>query len=103
MQHITSDVKSKGIVVAQVEIDIPENLTEAIDLLGGENAVLKLAVSQHKINEMDAARRAVTIKTAVPKTLRTALSSLDESQLDQAVTLGILTQEQADMLKTDKN
>lgn len=57
-QKVTKDVKSKGTVIAQVDIEVFDNLDEAQEALGDEECT-SLINRQRSIELMDAKRREV--------------------------------------------
>ena len=62
-EKVTKDVKSKGEVVGQVEIEVFDNVDEAIDALGDEKCVA-LINKGHSIEKQDGVRREATGSTS---------------------------------------
>lgn len=77
MKTIELEAKSKGTVVGTSEIQIPETVQEAVEMLSPA-VVLKYIVLQMKIVELNRVRGEATSGTKVHKVIRDKLSAIQD-------------------------
>ena len=86
MKVETIEAKSQGKVVATADVNIPESIEEAVDMLGADKA-LNLLVQQYKIKELNRIRNEATQGIRIPKAIKDKLLEMDDSTRAQVAQL----------------